>query len=107
MLGRVTCAPSVTTQSDSLDGASTKGGPMEPMLEIWASPGDLPVVPASSQSALDLPKSQRVATRGGALEGTEGVPEGAVSPRCFASTPSIWRVSELREPLWKRRSRRD
>ena len=54
----MTWAPSVTTQSESLEGVSMKGGPIEPMLEICASPGDLPVVPASSQSAVDLAGSQ-------------------------------------------------
>src|ERR1700688_551739 len=105
MLGRVTCAPSVTTQSESLDGASMNGGPIEPMLEICASPGDLPVVPASSQSAVDRAGSHRFIPRGGALEGATGAAEVALPP--LSSTPSIWRVSELREPLWKSRSRRD
>ena len=49
-----------------------KGGPMEPMLEIWASPGDLPVVPASSQSAVNLVGSHRFNPFGGALDGATG-----------------------------------
>ena len=106
MLGRVTCAPSVTTQSESLEGASTKGGPIEPMLEIWASPGDLPVVPDSSQRAVDLAGSHRFAPLGGALEGAAGAAEGE-APCCLASTPSIFRVSEFRHPLWRSRSRCD
>ena len=77
------------------------------MLEIWASPGDLPVVPANSQSAVDLVGSHRFAPRGGALEGTTGAAEGEEPPCCFASTPRIFRVSEFSDPLWKSRSRRD
>ena len=96
MLGRVTCAPSVTTQSESLDGASMNGGPIEPMLEIWASPGDLPVVPASSQSAVDLAGSHRFTPLGGALEGATRAAEGE-EPCCFVSTtPNSWRRSALK-----------
>src|ERR1700730_17491590 len=101
MLVRVTWAPSVTTQSASLEGVSMKGGPIEPMLEICASPGDLPVVPANSQSAVDLDASHRFVSFGGDLDGTRG---GEAAPFPFASIPRISRVSWLRAPLWKRNS---
>src|SRR5271154_7215995 len=48
MLGRVTCAPSETSQSERRTGSSMKGGLFVPMLEISDSAGNLPVVPAIS-----------------------------------------------------------
>lgn len=74
---------------------------MEPMLEICASPGDLPVVPASSQSAVDLVASHRLASFGGVLGACEPWVDVEAEPSIL-STPSMSRVSWLSVPLCKR-----
>src|SRR2546425_2540844 len=101
MLGLVTCAPSVTNQSEILTGDSTNGAPTEPMLEICGSPGNFPVTPAISQSLPDLGSPQRVLSIGGLVGKAEEVdlPE---PPR-----PRISRVSTCSPPPWIRRSRLD